>query len=209
MYKNLKKGTIIYVGDPLCSWCYGFSDEISLVKEQMSDSFNFSLINGGLRPYNTETMKDLGDFLKGHWEEVSKRTGQKFNYDILKDTNFVYDTEPPARAVVVARDMKPEIELEFFKAVQIAFYFENKNTHKVETYLEIAKKFELNTTIFQTKFESEEYKEKVKNDFLNAQKLGVQGFPAVLLLYNNTIYPIANGYEKADKMIKKINGFVN
>jgi protein-disulfide isomerase-like protein with CxxC motif len=40
-----------------------------------------------------------------------------FNYDRLKDESLVYDTEPACRAVVVARSMKPEIELDFFKDV--------------------------------------------------------------------------------------------
>ena len=111
------KTTIIYIGDPMCSWCYGFAPEITKVKEHYSD-FDFRLVMGGLRPNGTETMKDLDSFLKHHWKDVNKASNQPFKYDILDDKSFVYDTEPACRATVVVRAMAPEKEFEFFKAIQ-------------------------------------------------------------------------------------------
>jgi len=122
------KPKLIYFGDPMCSWCYGFSPEMEKAIDSLSSEVDFQMVMGGLRPYNTETMKDLGDFLQHHWEEVGSRSGQSFSYEILKDTSFVYDTEPACRAVVLMRELKPEKEFEFFHKVQNAFYFKNKNT---------------------------------------------------------------------------------
>jgi putative protein-disulfide isomerase len=59
--------TIIYIGDPMCSWCYGFAPEITKVKEALPD-YEFKVVLGGLRPQGTETMADLGDFLEHHWK---------------------------------------------------------------------------------------------------------------------------------------------
>ncbi len=90
----------------MCSWCYGFATEISELKEALPE-YDFKMVLGGLRPGGTETNEDLADFLAHHWKDVEKRTGQPVNYDVLKDSTRVYDTEPACRAVVVVRSMKP------------------------------------------------------------------------------------------------------
>ena len=116
------KTTIIYIGDPMCSWCYGFAPEITKVKEQYKQ-LDFKLILGGLRPGGTEKIQGMDMFLRHHWKEVNKKSGQPFSYEILKQKDFVYDTEPACRAVVVARELKPGIELDFFRAIQTQNYF--------------------------------------------------------------------------------------
>lgn len=197
------KAKLIYFGDPMCSWCYGFSPEMSEALDSLSESVDFQLVMGGLRPYNTETMADLGDFLKGHWEDVNKRSGQPFRYDILKDKTFVYDTEPACRAVVLMRALKPESEFEFFKRVQTEFYQENKNTNLTETYAALAEEFGLDKTDFAKKFESDEWKEKVKKDFTYSQTIGVRSFPTIVLQNGDDLYLVAQGYVKAATIIEK------
>jgi len=187
----------------MCSWCYGFSPEMSEALDSLSETVDFQLVMGGLRPYNTETMADLGDFLQHHWEDVNKRSGQPFSYEILKNKTFVYDTEPACRAVVLMRELKPEVEFEFFKKVQTRFYKDNKNTGLTETYAELAKEFGLDKTDFAKKFESKELKEKVKKDFTYSQSVGVRSFPTLVLQNGDDLYLIAQGYVEAEKIIKK------
>lgn len=194
------KATLIYVGDPMCSWCYGFAEEINKAVEDLKDKADFQLVMGGLRPYNTETMADLGDFLKHHWEQVNQRSGQPFKYDILSDKTFVYDTEPPSRAVIVMRKLKPEAELAFFKQVQRAFYMHNKNTNLVDTYLELANEFGVDPKVFQKEFESEEMKSAAKAEFAQAAAMGVRSFPTVLLRVGESLAIIANGYTTAQRI---------
>ncbi len=202
------KSQLIYFGDPMCSWCYGFSPEISETLDSLSERVDFKLVMGGLRPYNTETMADLGDFLKGHWEEVGQRSGQPFSYDILKDTSFVYDTEPACRAVVLMRKLQPESEFEFFKKIQQSFYKKNKNTNQTATYSELAATYGLDKDDFAQQFESDEIKESVKADFNYSQQVGVRSFPTVVLQVGEQYYLIAQGYVEAKQMIEKIRGIV-
>lgn len=197
------KAKLIYFGDPLCSWCYGFSPEMSEALDSLAEEVDFQLVMGGLRPYNTETMADLGDFLQHHWEDVNERSGQPFSYGILKDKTFVYDTEPACRAVVLMRELKPASEFEFFKQVQTEFYKENKNTNLTETFAELAEDFGLDKTDFAKKFESDEFKEKVKKDFSYSQNVGVRSFPTLVLQNGDDLYLIAQGYVKAETIIEK------
>ncbi len=188
---------LIYVADPMCSWCYGFANELSKALVNLEDKVEFQLVMGGLRPYNTETIKDIGDFLKDHWKHVEERSSREFNYDILKDNAFVYDTEPPSRAVLVMRKLKPEQEFAFFKAIQTAFYAENKNTNEVETYLDLVEKFGVDPNKFKVLFESEEMKQAIKKDFEKAAALGIRGFPSVVLQDGDKYFLISNGYTTA------------
>jgi len=197
--------TIIYIGDPMCSWCYGFAPELDKVKTAFPE-MEFKLVMGGLRPYGKETMGGLHDFLKEHWEEIGKRTGQPFKYDILEDSNFIYDTEPSARAVVVARALNPEKELTFFKAVQTAFYSLNQDTHNVKTYSAIAEELGMDKTDFEAKFQSDQFKELVKADYQLSAQLGIRGFPSMVLKKEGQYYLLSNGYLKAENLEKVING---
>jgi len=199
--------TLIYIGDPMCSWCYGFAPEISEIKEAYPQ-YDFKVILCCLRPGGTETNKDLGSFLDHHWKEVEKRTWQKFNYDILKDDSLVYDTEPSSRAVVVARKMKPEIELHFFKAVQLAFYFEGKDMRDVESFVEIAKKFDLDESQYRELFESEEIKYETKTDYQLSSEMGIKGFPSMVFKHAGQFFLISNGYREAKDLKETIESIL-
>lgn len=203
-----EKATLLYFGDPMCSWCYGFSPEFSKAIKALEGEVNVELVMGGLRPYNTQTMTELGDFLQHHWEEVGQRSGQQFKYDILKDASFVYDTEPACRAVTTIRELKPEVEFEFFKAIQKAFYFENKNTSDLTTYTDLSDQFGFEKTAFAEIFESAAMKVKVKKDFEKSATMGVRGFPTVILKKGEKVILISNGYAEAEQVIDKVNLFL-
>jgi len=179
---------LIYIADPLCSWCYGFRDEVTKLKTHFADEFKFSLVMGGLRPGGGEEWNDrFKQFLRDHWEQVGERSGQLFNFELLEWAHFNYDTEPPCRAVRVIRDLSPDQAFDFFKAVQYAFYFENKNTNKIDTYQSICKDFDIPFTTFSRHFLSTEYIEKTKEDFQFSAALGVRGFPSVVFRTENAL----------------------
>lgn len=203
-----EKGTLIYVGDPMCSWCYGIAPELDKVKTHFKEDIDYEIVMGGLRPYNTQTMLELKEFLKSHWEEVEHRSGQKFNTQILDESQITYDTEPPSRAVAIVRAMEPSKAFDFFHACQTAFYLENKNMHLVESYKEISNSLEINFEAFKAQFESEEWKLNIRKDFQLAQELGVRNFPTILFKKGNEIHPLAQGFSTAEKIIKRINTYL-
>lgn len=187
--------SVIYVGDTMCSWCYGFAPEMDKFIK-LHPELKVRLVQGGLRPFNTEKIYGMQDFLKSHWVEIEERTGQPFSFDILKNETFVYDTEPASRAVVVARMIDETKEWEFFKKVQTAFYKENKDTSKLATYLEIAKELGIDTDKFTKLFDTDEAKYTTKSDFQLANEMGVKGFPSVVIKMGDQFFMISNGYRE-------------
>ena len=200
---------IIYVGDPMCSWCYGIAPEFSKLMEEYDQQLEFELVLGGLRPYNKQVMTELKDFLTGHWDEVHERSGQEFTYKILDSTSITYDTEPPSRAAIVVRQLSPENEIAFFKKSQVLFYKENKNMHLAESYYSLLDEYGINRDEFTNLFDSDEMKRKIKDDFYRASSLGVNSFPTILLEYNGKLTPIAKGYSTAEKMIERVESILH
>lgn len=198
---------LIYVGDPMCSWCYGFSDELTKVVDHYPE-LELEMVMGGLRPYNTQSMADLKDFLSHHWEDVNKASGQEFSYEILDRTDITYDTEPPCRASLVVREIAPEKELYFFKGVQTAFYKENKNLHLAESYHNLLKKLDIDSSTFDAAFSSDAKKALVKNDFSRARDLGVNSFPTLLVEKAGKTYIVAQGFKKSELIIQAIDGIL-
>ena len=206
---NIDNNTLIYFADPLCSWCYGFAPEITRLLD--STDYKFKLVMGGLRPGGTDTLGSMQSFLEHHWKEVEKRSGQPFNYTIFEKSEMIVDTEPSARAVVVARDMKPIIEFDFYKEVQKAFYQEAADTTNVDVYEKICKRFDMDFKEFSTKFNTPEFSDAVKQDFIFSQQLGVRGFPTLALKANDNFYLVSNGYRTTEEMlgvIQQINSAV-
>ena len=190
---------IIYVGDPMCSWCWGISNHLKALKNHYSQ-YKFSIVLGGLRPGGGEAWDDkMKSFLKHHWEEVTKRSGQPFGYALFDKEDFNYDTEPACRAVVTAKRWV-EDDLAFYEAVSRKFYVENEDPNEIEFYRSICKAFKIPFDDFVADFKSEELKYKTHQDFQLNRQWGVRGYPTVLFKTGNQLYQINHGYSEFEQM---------
>ena len=121
---------LIFVGDPMCSWCYGFGKELSAVLQARPD-LPLQIVVGGLRAGGSEVLDEAGkQFRLTHWARVEAASGLPFNREaLMARKGFVYDTEPICRAVVAARNIAPEAPLlDVFRALQHAFYVDGLDT---------------------------------------------------------------------------------
>lgn len=203
-----EKPTLIYIGDPMCSWCYGFAPELSKASKQLESKVEMKLLMGGLRPYNTEHIDGMKDFLKEHWEHVHTASNQPFDHAILDDPEFIYDTEPPSRAVLVVRHLQPESEFDFFKDVQKMFYAQNVHTHISKNYYDLLDKYGINRDAFDKAFHSDDMKSLTKQDFLESQQMGIRGFPSMVLVNNGKYTLISNGYTQAEKIVNMVTNII-
>lgn len=200
-----KLGTIIYVGDPMCSWCWGIAEELEQLKTALQEDYDFQLIVGGLRPGGgDEWNATFKDFLREHWTHVTEKSGQAFSFDLLEKEYFNYDTEPSCRAVRVVRDIAPEKEFAFFKAVQYGFYYKNEDPKAVSFYQSICKEMNISFEDFSGKFQSDTYKKLVREDFAKPAEMGIRGFPSIVLKKGEQLYLIASGYAEFEQMKARI-----
>lgn len=198
---NKSDDRLIYIGDPMCSWCWRITNHLEQLKEDYKDQFDFELILGGLRPGGGEEWtEDFRAMIRLHWEHVQAASGQPFDYSFFDREQFNYDTEPAARAVRVVRDLDATKEWPFYKRLQRAFYAENKDVHDLVTYQAICDELGLNYSTFESLFLSPGYKQLVYQDFARAQQMGVRGFPAMVLKKGEEYFAVSMGYSDYAKM---------
>jgi len=200
---------IIYIADPMCSWCYGIAPEITKLKKAYAKEAKFTLIMGGLRVGGGDAWnKEFKSFLKEHWKHVEEASGQEFGDKIFEREVFDYDTEPACRAVRVVRDIVPQREYEFFKAIQKGFYVENKDPKSVSFYESICKELNIPFIVFRSKFLSPKYKELLQLDFDVCKNWGIRGFPTIVLGIDGQYKIASNGYAKFEVLKEKVQTLI-
>lgn len=195
---------LLYIADPLCSWCYGFGPELERLLERHPGA-RLDLVMGGLRPYNTEPMSAaFKDMLRGHWRHVAQASGLPFSEAIFARDDFIYDTEPACRAVVAARESDPSRAPGFFKAVQAAFYRDGRDVTRDDVLADIAAESGYDRGAVLGRMESETARSRTREDFATAQRLGVSGFPTLALSRGDQLYLVTSGYVADDVLEERI-----
>ena len=189
---------LLYVADPLCSWCYGFGPELDKLVERHPEA-RVDLVMGGLRPFNREAMSvPFKAMLREHWEHVAQASGLPFDAAVLDGEGFVYDTEPPCRAVVVARALDASRALGYMKAIQAAFYRDARDVTRPEVLADIAAESGYDRAQFLALVESDAAREQARADFATAQSLGAGGFPTLGVAYGTQVYLVTSGFVTDD-----------
>lgn len=192
---------LLYVADPMCSWCYGFSPVIAGVADHFEDRLPVQLMMGGLRAGNTKvwTAEDRAT-TAGYWRKVQQATGQRFDFDrFTQREGWVYDTEPACRAVVTMRLLNPRVALAFMGRVQRAFYAEGRDATQEAVLADLAAEAGVDREMFFAEFVSEEARRETQRDFQAAQRAGIRGFPTLLAGDGTGHYlVVTNGYRPLD-----------
>lgn len=192
---------LIYVGDPMCSWCWGVAPELERLTS-MHVEFPMRIVVGGLRPGpNAQTVDaEMAGFLSHHWQEVERRSGQPFDASLLKDHGWLYDTEPACRGVVVMRELAPHETFRFFQRLQHAFYAEGMPVWDPDSITPLVDGFDVDPDAFADSFASDAATKATWRDFALARSWGVNGFPTILLRTGTSGHIISSGYTSAENM---------
>lgn len=198
---NASERVLYYFADPMCSWCWGFSPVIESIKANYGDVINIALILGGLRPLNTEPMTpSLREEILHHWHEVERRTGQVFQFESALPEGFIYDTEPPSRAVVVMGELNSAALFPYFKTLQTAFYAQGRDVTRPEVLLELTAGYHIDESQFQRLYDSDEIKSKTLAHFQRARHFGVRGFPTLILQEPAGYHLVTRGYRDFESL---------
>lgn len=196
-----QKRTIHYLSDPMCSWCWGFSPVMERIAKEYRDRATIRIVVGGLRIGTQEKMNDqIKEVVLHHWHEVNKATGQEFCFDFDMPEDFVYDTEPPCRAVVTVRRHDASKTLGYFRALHKAFYVENKDVTDMDVLASEAEAFGMSREDFISSFETKATKRETFDDFAFAFNMGIRGFPSVVLQSGENYALLSRGYQPYESL---------
>ncbi|KXU35746.1 disulfide bond formation protein DsbA [Ventosimonas gracilis] len=187
---------LIYLMDPMCSWCWGFAPVFAaLAKQAQAADIPVYLVAGGLRAGQQEPIDSkMRDYILGHWKEVQKRSGQPFNFGGALREGFVYDTEPACRALICAKTLDNARTLAFVLRMQQAFYVEGRDIVKPQVLVELAEEVGFKRSSFAKSYDSDKTEQALLADFTFAQNLGISGFPTVLAERAGSLALLTNGF---------------
>ena len=203
-----KKGTLIYIMDPQCGWCYGNSENILQLKETLKDEVDFELLTGGMWVGENAPKGGVGfnNFIQQHSPTMERTTGAEVSakfYELTKDETYTFSSLEASQAIVAVKNIAPEKAFAFAKCVQRIQFVDGKRFDKLESYIEIVEQLEIDTNDFVQRFQSPENLMETKHEFAIARQLA-SGFPMLVLKVGENYYGIISGYFKVSSTVKKV-----
>lgn len=198
----------IYFADPMCSWCYGFAPVMRQLRRRYGDVAYVRPVMGGLRPGTTDPMPETARRgLVHHWAEIGALTGQPFDPALGEREGFVYDTDPAARAVVLARRTSMDAGLDYLEAAHRAFYAEGRDVTKAETLADVAAEQGFDRAAFLSALGDEGLRDETWRDYAISQRAGATGFPTLIVGPNadGTYALVTRGYNGAETIFAGVD----
>lgn len=188
---------LIYVMDPMCSWCWGFAPVAqALVDQARAAGVETHLVVGGLRTGSGATLEPgTRRYILEHWQAVTEATGQPFKREGALPDGFVYDCEPACRAVVAARSLAPDCAWALLTLIQQAFYVHGRDVTQASVLVELAEASGVGRTEFASAFDSVGQYDATAADFAWVKGLGIAGFPTLLAERDGQLALVTNGYQ--------------
>ena len=192
---------LIFVIDPMCSWCWGFHPIIEKLRFDYSKHYSFSLVVGGLRttgqmPWNEQNKA----YLKKNWDNVQQTTSQPFHSKLLNLSQFDYNTYPACKAIVTVRELWGEAEaFIYLHSIQSAFYAEGIDITSLTTLTSYVTKDKESFTHF---YQSERAEILMQHDFSKARSMGANAFPSTVKIDENGHMVCVSGYRRIEDILK-------
>ena len=202
------KKELLFVVDPMCSWCWGFSPVIEKLRAELSEEYTFSLVVGGLRTKGEMSWDERSKaYLQEHWKQVAQRTGQAFSDSLFEKEFFEYDTYPACKAIVTVRELfGMQHAFTYLHTIQEAFYARSAditNKNILNDLLDPA----LDSFEFKRFFESDRAKVLMEHDFSKARSMGANAFPSVVIIDEEGHMVCQKGYRSMLEINKLLEDY--
>ncbi len=188
---------LIYILDPMCSWCWGFNPVMQQVLKQAQEAgVKVTLRVGGLRTGQQALLDESKRaYILQHWQAVAEATGQPFNFSAALPSGFLYNTEPACRALVVARELNEAGLFGFLNSLQQAFYQDAQDITQPRVLRDLAVQAGYDSLAFSSAFDASDTQAATQAEFAWVSDLAVSGFPTLLAQSQQQYALISNGYQ--------------
>ena len=190
------KKEVIFVLDPMCSWCWGFAPVIEQLHITQSENYDFSLVVGGLRTKGDMTWDESSkEYLNGHWKQVEKSTGQAFSNALFEKKDFTYDTYPACKAIVTVRELfGMQSAFSYLHLTQERFYMQGEDITDMNILTDLVKFIGLDSKSFKLFYESQRAELLMQHDFAKARSMGANAFPSIVVIDEDGHMVCQKGY---------------
>jgi len=204
IFKIEKRYTVahlIFVIDPMCSWCWGFHPIIEELRLNHTDKYKYSLVVGGLRtsgqmPWDTKSKA----YLQQNWNAVNQKTGQAFSHTLLNKPHFDYDTYPACKAIITVRELwGDDASFSYLSLIQKAFYADGIDITDIAI---LSNYITQNKKEFLDFYHSNRAELLMQHDFSKARSMGANSFPSIVKIDTDGHMVCLSGYRELEEVLK-------
>lgn len=200
------EATLIFVTDPICSWCWGMLPELLLMMDALQGRIDFQLRCAGLQvgsqnPLSEAQINDLTRL----WKQVAETTGQRFSFALPPDKEFIYHSEIPCRALQIARRLGDGNEpWEFFSDIQTAFYLHARNICNLDVLCELAAPYNISENELRDGIADEAIIDSTRREFDWCKSQATHALPSLLLDRGDGPKLVCGGFATAKYLIPDV-----
>ena len=203
--------TLIYVHDPMCSWCYGFSTTIRTMMNRLPADIQVIRLLGGLAPDSSEPMPEsTRQMVQQNWHRIEQAIpGVQFNYDFWTDCEPRRATYPACRAVIAARKQGDANDVLMTEKIQQAYYKQARNPSENSVLIELAAEIGLDEVVFSNDLVADDTQQILLQEINVSRSLGVNSFPSLVFKTDEEYNLINTNYTDAEPMLNQIRSILD
>ena len=197
---------LTYIHDPMCSWCFGFSNALGALMDSLPATIQVHRLLGGLASDTDEPMPaEMKTHVRSNWERIEQRVpGVTFNYEFWGECQPRRSTYPACRAVISARAQGAEYDIEMTKAIQQAYYGQARNPSDNSMLIALAAEIGIDQDVFAKALTSDAVHTELIAEITAAKQMCATSFPSLKLQIGETVWPISINYTDPEEMLELI-----
>lgn len=198
--------TLIYVHDPMCSWCWGFEPTRRKIFEALTGRMPIRRMVGGLAPDSDVPMPEaMRSMLEQTWHRIEQSIpGTKFNFEFWQKCSPRRSTYPANRAVISAREQGDEFDALMTARIQRAYYLEARNPSDSDTLIQLATDIGLDTAQFATTLVADSTQQQLISEIRESREMGIDSFPSLAVQKADGLRYISLNYTQPEAMLREI-----
>ncbi|MGD2171618.1 MAG: DsbA family protein [Gammaproteobacteria bacterium] len=198
--------TLVYVHDPMCSWCWGFEPTRRKIFAGLPADMAVKRLLGGLAPDADQPMPEaMRAGLQQTWHRIAEMIpGTQFNFEFWEKNTPRRSTYPANRAVIAARLQGDEYDPSMTAAIQQAYYLQARNPSDNSILIELAGEIGLDRERFAADLVADSTHDMLLEEIGQARALGIDSFPSLAVLHDGILRHIGLDYGNADAMLRQI-----
>lgn len=205
---DLSEKRLVYVFDPLCGWCYGFSPVVKQLYDATKRRARWEILSGGMVVGDrVGPIGRISEFLKHALPRVEGTTGirfgQAFTSEVLDRGTLVLSSVEPSRALQAVKTLAADRALAFASGLQKALYEEGRDVTSMGVLGEVAEA--VRVVGFELEYMKTETYERTLEEFRLVSDMGVTGFPTLLGIDGESTRVFSRGWAPFDRIFEGIN----
>ena len=198
--------TLIYIHDPMCSWCWGFRPVWQQVQRAVAGKLDVRYVLGGLAADTDEPMpEEMRLNIIDNWRRIQREIpGTEFNYDFWTVCSPRRSTYPACRAIIACRMQQPALENEMLLLIQQAYYLQAKNPSELDVLAALAEQLGLDRRQFVDDIQSEACQNILSGEIELCREINISSFPSLVLKQGKSYTSLDIDYNSSRFILSQI-----